>query len=337
MDIIFTAIISLITLFLLKLFLKGPISPIKKDMSGKTIIITGASSGIGKETAIELLNQGAIVICASRNQLESIKIIKKSKNPQNGQYYFLDLSSIKSVLDFVEKIKKDFPKGIDILINNAGQCFSYPYLSNDKLDKAIQTNFLGHFILTSLLIKSLKNKGKIINVSSKGYKYCTYSTIEDLEKDMDFKILDDYYDVLRNYGFAKLCAIIYARFLSKNFKNITSISLHPGFSFTNLWYNTEGISYFCFFCFKPLFYFLLRSEKMGAQNTLYLCYEENENINNGKYYRDFKEEDTIGISNDPLIEKRLMSYTKNIIEKYFNRNLPKDLKEHLELIEKMVN
>jgi len=330
----------LISLFLFliitKLYFNSPKSPIKKDMTGKIILITGASAGIGKETAIELLDQGAKVIVASRNQEKSNAVINKSKNKKNGISYSLDLSSYESVIEFSEKIKKDFPEGIDILINNAGQAFTYPELTKDKIEKTIQTNHLGHFILTSLLIKLFKNNGKIINVASRGHRRCTSLLIENLEKDLEFKNLSNYYEVLRFYGFTKLCNVIYSRFLAKNYKNITSVSLHPGVVYSDIWDKTEGIYNFLLNCLKPISYIFMKSEKMGAQTTLYLAYEENEKIKNGAYFKDCKEEATEGVSNDDLIEKRLMTYTKIIIEKYFT-NLPKELKEHMEIIDKIKN
>jgi NAD(P)-dependent dehydrogenase (short-subunit alcohol dehydrogenase family) len=303
-------------------------------MTGKVVLITGASAGIGKETAIELLDQGAKVIVASRNQEKSIAVINKSINFQNGISYSLDLSSYQSVIEFSEKIKNDFPEGIDILINNAGQAFSYPELTNDKIEKSIQTNHLGHVILTSLLIKLIKKNGKIINVSSRGHKNCRSSTIDNLEKDFEFNNLNDYFECLRFYCFTKLCNVFYAKFLAKNYPHLISVSLHPGVVYSEIWDKTEGLFNFLLNCVKPISFIFMKNEKMGAQTTLYLSYEENENINNGGYYKDCKEMATGGLTQRPGTDKRLMLYTKNIIEKYF-KDLPEDLKEHLEIIGKM--
>lgn len=332
----FIIFLIIITLLVCKFYFNGPKSPIKKNMSGKIVLITGASAGIGKETAIELLDQGAKVILASRNQEKTLSVINKSKNKQNGISYSLDLSSFESVIEFSEKIKKDFTDGIDILINNAGQAFTYPELTKDKIEKTIQTNHLGHFILTSLLIKLIKPNGKIINVSSRGHKRVPLSLLENLERDLEFRNLSDYYVVLRFYGFTKLANIIYSRFLSKNYKNISSYSLHPGVVYSDIWNNTEGLYNFLLNLLKPISFIFMKSEKMGAQTTLFLAYEEKEKLTNGGFYKDCKEEATGGISNNDLIEKRFMIYTKNVIEKYF-KNLPKELKEHLEIIEKIEN
>lgn len=332
---IFVIILSIILIiFLTKCYCNGPKSPIIKSMSGKIILITGASAGIGKETAIELLNQGAKVILASRNQEKSNSVINKSNNKENGLSYSLDLSSYNSVIEFSEKIKKEFPDGIDILINNAGQAFSYPELTKDKIEKSVQTNHLGHVILTSLLIKLIKKDGKIINVSSRGHKNCRSSTIESLEKDLEFENLNTYYECLRFYCFTKLCNVFYAKFLAKNYPEITSVSLHPGVVYSEIWDKTEGIFNCILNCLKPISFIFMKNEKMGAQTTLYLCYEDKEKIRNGAYFKDCRETATEGLSLRPGTEKRLMFYTKDIIKKYFS-DLPEDLKEHLALIEKM--
>lgn len=325
----------ILLLFLLKYLCNGPASPIKRDMSGKVILITGASAGIGKEAAIELLNQGATVICASRSKDKTIAVINKSKNAQNGVFYSLDLNSFQSTIAFAEKIKSDFPNGIDILINNAGQAFTNPELTQDGIEKSIQTNHLGHFVLTALLIrKSIKPNGKIINVSSRGHKRTKLSTVENLENDLDFENLKNYFEVFDFYCYTKLANVIHAKFLAKNFPHITSASLHPGVVYSDIWDKTEGIYKFIINCLKPFAYIFMKNEKMGAQTTVYLAYEDNSKIVNGGYYKDCAELAPEGIVHNQGMDKRIMNYTKILVEKYFT-NLPEDLLRHLEIIDKM--
>jgi len=321
-------------LFLLKWIFNGPASPIKIDMTGKIIIITGASAGIGKEAAIELLDQGATVICASRSKNRTIEVINKSTKKENGVYYSLDLSSYESTIQFADKIKKDFPNGIDILINNAGQAFSNPELTSDGIEKSIQTNHLGHFILTALLINNFKPNGKIINVSSRGHKRTKLSTVENLVKDLNFSNLRNYYQIFDFYCFTKLANVIHSKFLAKNFPHITCASLHPGVVYSDIWDKTEGIYNFVINCLKPFAYIFMKNEKMGAQTTVYLAYEDNNKIRNGGYYKDCREYNPEGIIHNRGMDKTIMNYTKDLILKYFT-NLPSDLQKHIEIIEKM--
>jgi len=325
----------ILLLCLIKYLCNGPASPIKRDMTGKVILITGASAGIGKETAIELLDQGATVICASRSKDRSISVINKSRKPENGVFYPLDLSCYKSTVEFAERIKKDFPNGIDILINNAGQAFSNPELTNDGIEKSIQTNHLGHFVLTALLIeKFIKPNGKIINVSSRGHKRTKLSLVDSLEKDLEFANVRDYYQIFDFYCFTKMANVIHAKFLAKNFPYITSASLHPGVVYSDIWDKTEGVYNFIINCLKPFAYIFMKNEKMGAQTTVYLAYEDNHKITNGGYYKDCAEIAPEGIVHYQGMDKRIMKYTKNLLDKYFT-NFPHDLQKHLEIIEKM--
>ena len=335
MEFYFIIIGTILLLCLIKYFYNGPASPIKRDMSGKVILITGASAGIGKEAAIELLGEGATVICASRSQDRTIAVINKSKKPENGVFYYLDLSSFKSTIDFAEKIKKNFPNGIDILINNAGQVFPKPELTDDRIEKSIQTNHLGHFVLTALLIeKFIKPGGKVINVSSRGHKRTEQSLVENLEKDLEFENLSNYYEMIEFYCFTKLANVIHAKFLAKNYPHITCVSLHPGVVNSDIWDKTEGVFNFIVNCLKPFAYFFIKNEKMGAQTTVYLAYEDNERLTNGGYYKDCAELAPEGIVHNQGIDKRIINYTKNLLEKYLTI-LPEDLQWHLKIANKM--
>ena len=162
---------------------------ISHDMSGKLIIITGASSGLWKYTALELVNKGAKVIFACRNEEKTNKIINNEINEKNrhlGIFEKIDLSSFQSVINFTERIKKKYQK-IDILLNNAGNAPDYYRKTEDGFETFIQCNFLGHVVLTYLLMDHMNQNGRIINLSSLGHNYCVFNK-EMIEKiyDCDF-------------------------------------------------------------------------------------------------------------------------------------------------------
>ncbi len=180
----------------------------------------------------------------------------------------------------------------------------------------------------------MKLQGKIINVSSRGHKRTKLEFIENLIKDLDFSNLRNYYQIFDFYCFTKLANIVHAKFLSKNFPHITCASLHPGVVYTDIWDKTEGIFNFIFNCLKPISYIFMKNEKMGAQTTVYLAYEDNLKIKNGGYYKDCRELDPEGIIHNQGIEKIILNYTKDLICKYFS-NIPSDLQKHLEIIEKI--
>ena len=143
---------------------------IAHDMSGKLIIITGASSGLGKFSALELVSKGAKVIFACRNETKTKNIFKEIPEGKKNLaiYENLDLSSFKSVINFVNNIKTNYPK-IDILMNNAGAApYSYK-ITEDNFESYIEGNFLGHVLLTYLLIDHMNINSRIINLASLGH------------------------------------------------------------------------------------------------------------------------------------------------------------------------
>ncbi len=324
----------LLFFIIVKLIANSPKSPLISDLSGKIILITGASAGIGKETAIGLLDQGATVICASRSEEKTFKVLEKSKNKKNGVFYKLDLSSFNSIIELVEKIKIDYPNGIDMLINNAGQIFTQMTLTENNIERTLHTNHIGQFILTGMLINKIKPNGKVINVSSAAHQFPKTRLLENLEKDIEFSNLRNYYNFMGLYSFTKLANIIHAKFIAKNFPNIITASLHPGFVDSDIWNSATGCFKFLSFVFFPLAWLFMKTEKMGAQTTLYLAYETNEKIVNGGYYDDCKLKNPVGIIKQEDIERRILKYTKNIVETHFS-NMPSELRKHLDLIDIM--
>lgn len=142
-----------------------------KRLDGKVAIVTGSDSGIGFETALDLAKRGARVILACRNSLKAEKavqkIIKKSGN-KKIDYQHMDLSDLDSVNDFAKNIKSKIDQ-LDILINNAG-VMGCPdsWKTKQGFDMQFGVNYLGHFLLTHLLLDLIKktSKSRIINVSS---------------------------------------------------------------------------------------------------------------------------------------------------------------------------
>lgn len=166
-------IILIILAYLIKKWANGPLNPIKKDLTGKIIIITGASDGIGLETAKDLLKSNAKVIFACRNKTKTEAIINAFPEnlKKNSVFMKLDLESFKSIDNFVKEINLKYPK-IDILVNNAGLSpWGNIYKTEDGYLNVYQINYLGSALLTLLLLNHFNEKeSKIISVSSMAYK-----------------------------------------------------------------------------------------------------------------------------------------------------------------------
>uniref|UniRef100_A0A803PJD5 Short-chain dehydrogenase TIC 32, chloroplastic n=2 Tax=Cannabis sativa TaxID=3483 RepID=A0A803PJD5_CANSA len=212
------------------------------DGTGLTAIITGASSGIGTETTRVLALRGVHVIMAVRNMAAGRDVkeaIVKEIPTAKVDAMELDLSSFSSIRKFASDFKSsNLP--LNILINNAGVMATPFMLSKDNIELQFATNHLGHFLLTNLLLETMKKtskqsekEGRIVNVSSMAHRF-PYS--EGIRFD---KINDKLgYSSIAAYGQSKLANVLHANELSRRLKeenvNITANSLHPGAILTNL-------------------------------------------------------------------------------------------------------
>ncbi|CAN0907671.1 Short-chain dehydrogenase TIC 32, chloroplastic [Linum grandiflorum] len=212
------------------------------DATGLTAIVTGASSGIGVETSRILALRGAHVVMAVRNVEAGTSVkeaILKEIPTAKVDVMELDLSSMASVKKFAsEYVSSGLP--LNLLINNAGIMMIPFTLSADKIELQFATNHVGHFLLTHLLLDTMKStaresnqEGRIVNLSSEGHRL-TYK--EGIRFD---KINNEAeYNKMRAYGQSKLANILHANELARRLKeegiNVTANSLHPGAIATNL-------------------------------------------------------------------------------------------------------
>jgi NAD(P)-dependent dehydrogenase (short-subunit alcohol dehydrogenase family) len=205
-----------------------------ESQKGKTVLITGANSGIGYYTALGLAKVGADVIIAGRNEAkikEAVDKISKEEIEGNITYGLLDLASLESVRNFVEEFNANHSK-LDILINNAGVMMPPETKTKEGFELQFGVNFLGHFALTHLLFDKLK--------STKNSRVVTLSSIAHRGATIDFENLrlEKPYDTRREYYQSKLADLVFAVELGKRIKrtgeNIISVACHPGFTKTEL-------------------------------------------------------------------------------------------------------
>uniref|UniRef100_K7LDP8 Uncharacterized protein n=1 Tax=Glycine max TaxID=3847 RepID=K7LDP8_SOYBN len=213
------------------------------DGSDLTAIVTGATSGIGVETARALALRGVHVVMGIRNMTAGgeIKETILRYNPiAKIDMMELDLSSMESVRTFASQFNsRGLP--LNILVNNAGIMATPFKLSKDKIELQFATNHIGHFLLTNLLLETMKRtaieqrkEGRVVNVSSRRHKL---SYPEGIRFD---KINDKSgYNSLSAYGQSKLANVLHTNELARRLKqeegtNITANSVSPGPIATNL-------------------------------------------------------------------------------------------------------
>ena len=260
-----------------------PKENLEADLSTKTYIVTGTTSGIGLEVVTQLARQSATIICASRN-LDALKKTTEniSDNTSNNKIHFmhLDLTSLKSVKSFVNNFLNKFST-LDGLVNNAAIMFGPEKKTIDGNEIQLSTNYLGHFLLSELLLPVLKNSlnSRIIHTSSVMHERGHI----DLE-DLNFEKRK--YNKYEAYYQSKLAQVLYARHQAKLLNNtsIKVVSLHPGWVQTPLIKNTLPL-----FVQDVLLYPFLRMSGMmntwlGAQTTLFCLLDDSILKNSGKFY-----------------------------------------------------
>jgi NAD(P)-dependent dehydrogenase (short-subunit alcohol dehydrogenase family) len=214
--------------------MKNPWKPADMpSQAGKRIIITGATSGIGREAALQLARAGAEVIIPARTPSkadEAFKYIRTKVSNANLITGIMDVSSLESVRQFAATQLLD-PRPIDTLINNAG-IMGIPErrLSAEGFEMQLATNVLGHFLLTGLLLPALLQAPapRVVTVSSYAHMNGGPLPIDDLNAEKSYK-------PMRAYSKTKLAGVLFARELQRRTADrLFSLSCHPGGAHTNL-------------------------------------------------------------------------------------------------------
>ena len=205
------------------------------DLTGKIVIVTGATSGIGFEAAKALVNKNAEVIIAVRNPEKGERAVREiinQNNRANVKVIQLDLADLQSVKTFAGNFKKTY-RSLNILINNAG-VMNPPYSKTaDGFELQMGTNHFGHFALTGQLLSLLKStKGaRIVNVSS-GLHKSGRIDFDDLNWEKRK------YSAMQGYRDSKLANLYFTNELDRKIKlnnlNIIAVSAHPGVASTDL-------------------------------------------------------------------------------------------------------
>ena len=221
------------TLYLVRRYVAGGVCRSRAKLDGKTVIITGANTGIGKETAVDLARRGARVILACRSAEkgeEAVVEVRARSGNDKVVFQILDLASLESVRQFASAVLEEEPT-IDILINNAG-VMACPYSkTEDGFEMQFGVNHLAHFLLTNLLLDRLKESStaRIVTVTSIAYRLVKRIKFDDLNSEKS-------YSPLVAYGQSKLANILFTRSLAKRLAGTSVIAncLHPGVIRTEL-------------------------------------------------------------------------------------------------------
>jgi NAD(P)-dependent dehydrogenase (short-subunit alcohol dehydrogenase family) len=275
-------------------------------MKGKICLITGTSSGIGKETALALADKGATVVMLCRNRergrTAQKEIIEKTGN-ESVDLMTADLASQKQILKFADEFKKKYDR-LHILINNAGSILRERLVTEDGIEKTFAENYLGHFILTHLLLNLLKagSPARILNLSSVAHHGASIQ-FEDL-------FFEKNYSPMGAYRQSKLANILFTYYLAQQLAGtgVTVNCVHPGLVASNFGGSGSRLHRFFIALGKP---FLLSSKK-GSETSVYLASSPEVEGISGKYFVKKTPKKSSRISHDPAIQRRLWEASKKL-------------------------
>lgn len=249
-------------------------------LDGKTAIVTGANTGIGKETAKDLASRGAKVIMACRDMARGEQAARDILRAVKGAKVVarqLDLADTKSICQFAENIY-DTEKTLHYLINNAGVAIC-PYATTaDGYEMQFGVNHLGHFFLTFLLLDLLKHSApsRVINVSSATHAMGKIE-FDDLSGEKD-------YHPIRAYAQSKLANVLFSRELARRMEafGVTVYSVDPGTVNTEITRHIRRP----FADIIKTFGFLIKTPAEGALTIIYCVVNPESQMVNGGYYKD---------------------------------------------------
>lgn len=292
------------------------------DLHSTTAIITGATSGIGAETARVLAKRGARVVLPARSlkAAEEAKARIVSEFPHTDIILMvLDLSSLNSVRNFVADFESlNLP--LNLLINNAGKFSHHHDISEDGIEMTFATNYLGHFLLTKLLLKMMIEtalvtgvQGRIVNVSSSIHSWFSGDSIRYLGQ---ITRNQRNYDATRAYALSKLANVLHTKELALRLKqmnaNVTVNCVHPGIVRTRLTRDTEGLVTDLVFFLTSKF---LKTIPQAAATTCYVATHPRLINVSGNYFADCNVASPSKLGSNKTEAARLWSASERMVSK----------------------
>lgn len=252
-------------------------------VEGKTALITGGNSGIGKEIAAGLAERGADVVIASRTPDKgraAVADLRERTGRDAVAFLPLDLTSFASVRDFALRFLEE-RDALHVLVNNAGLTLSHRRETEDGHEVTFQTNHLGPFLLTHLLLDRLVDSApaRIVNVSSGAHKASRGLDFDDLDRGRRR------YRGMAAYNDSKLCNVYFTRELARRLdgRGVTVNAFHPGFVRTNF---ARGGDTFLLALGIRLGALFARSPARGARAGVHLAVSPEVDGASGGYYYD---------------------------------------------------
>lgn len=277
------------------------------QLQGTKVIVTGANTGIGFETARALASVGATVMLACRNTTSGNAAVAKIKQQHSGADVScreLDLASLDNVVAFCQQL--DWPQ-IDLLICNAGSMSTSYQQTQQGFERTFGVCHVGHFLLTQQLLPKLLKTGnaRVIMLSSEAHRS---------PKKLDFERLpysQDDYSIMKAYGQAKLCNALMALELQARYgeQGLTACSVHPGNMVTTDFGRESAVMRLLFKVLSPL----TKTANQGAATTVVCALHEPASDIAGLYFSHCKPHRCTSESRDAAVAAKLWQHSEAMV------------------------
>jgi NAD(P)-dependent dehydrogenase (short-subunit alcohol dehydrogenase family) len=277
------------------------------DVKGKTVLVTGASSGIGLEACVQLARMGADVVMVARDERKgetALGDVTMRSQSSRVSLMTCDLASLRAVSALAGRVQATLPR-LDVLVNNAGSVSPMRRTTPEGFEQTFAVNHLAGFLLTNLLLGLIQKSGagRVVNVSSVGHR----------SGDIDFDNLQferGGYSTMKAYGRSKLANILFTRELACRLAGTgtTANCLHPGAVATNIWNHASWY-------LRPLLatakLFML-SAAQGAATIVYLAASPEVEGRTGGYYEKNKLVEPSPLARDEQLAARLWDVSRQL-------------------------
>jgi len=273
-------------------------------MQGKTVVITGATSGIGDVAAIRLAEQGARIVFTARDKAradDTMAALEKA-NPNAGHaLHMADLSRLSEMKRVAAELARE-PQ-IDVLVNNAGALFNKRLETDDGLEMTFALNHMAYFVVTNLLLGKLKPGARIVTVASNAHRGARLD-FDDLQSRRS-------YTGFPVYSRSKLCNILFNRELARHLSGsgVTANALHPGFVATRFGNDSGGLIRTVLKVAKPIGAI---SPEEGAKTITYLASSPDVAAISGEYFYECKIATPTAEARNDADAKRLWEMSQQI-------------------------
>jgi NAD(P)-dependent dehydrogenase (short-subunit alcohol dehydrogenase family) len=273
----------------------------------KTILITGATNGIGLEAGVTLAKEGHRVVLVGRDPqrtAEAVAQVKQRSGSAQVDSLLADFMSLADVRKLAAEYRAKYDR-LDVLINNAGTVFSSRTLSKDGIEATFAVNHLAPYLLTRLLLDVIAKSApaRIVNVSSENH----YTATMDFD-DLGF---EKGYFIMKAYGRSKLGNVLFTRSLARQLadKGVTVNAVHPGGVRTNIWTHAPWFA-------KPvlkLMQLLLITAEEGSRTLTYLATSPEVEGKTGLYFEKNKPVEPAKLAQDDALAQRLWTESERLV------------------------